>query len=213
MKPGDHVIFLHEKGGGKIIRIEGNIAWIETDQGMDIPYPKSELILIGKSEKNTPKFIQPVQKDKKRNIKQAKQNEPEFDWDSLEERRIPKVIDPDFMVDITHIGESHHQTKKFTTIQEEIWEIDLHIHELMDDFEHLSHGEILEIQLKHFHSFMKKAIDQKIKKVIIIHGVGTGRLKAEITAAALKYPIHSIHDAPLKKYGRGATEIILRISG
>lgn len=213
MKPGDHVVFLHEKGCGKIIRIEGNMAWVETNQGMDIPYPLSELVLIRKSEKNATKSIKPVQKEKKQNIKPANQNEPEFDWDSLEEKRIPKVKDPDFTIDITHIGESHHQTKKFTTAREEVWETDLHIHELMDDFERLSHGEILEIQLKHFHAFMKKAIENKIKKVIIIHGVGTGRLKAEIQAAALKYPTHSIHDAPLKKYGQGATEIILRISG
>lgn len=212
MKPGDHVVFLHEKGGGKIIRIEGNIAWVETDQGMDIPYALSELVFIEKSEKNTPNFIKPFQQEKKQNIKPANQNESEFDWDSLEEKRIPKVKDPDFTIDITHIGESHHQTKKFTTAREEVWETDLHIHELMDDFERLSHGEILEIQLKHFHAFMKKAIEHRIKKVIIIHGVGTGRLKAEIQAAASKYPTQSIHDAPLKKYGRGATEIILRIS-
>lgn len=213
MKPGDHVAFLHEKGGGKIIRIEGNIAWVETDQGIDIPYPTSELILVGKSESNGQKSIKPVRKDKKQNINPAKQNTSEFDWNSLEEKSIPKVKDPDFTVDITHIGESHHQTKKFTTTREEVWEIDLHIHELMDDYERLSHGEILEIQLKHFHAFMKKAIEHKIRKVIIIHGVGTGRLKAEIQTMALKYPTHSIHDAPLKNYGLGATEIILRISG
>lgn len=213
MKPGDHIVFLHEKGGGKIIRIEGNIAWVETDQGMDIPYPISELLVIGKSEKNAPKSINPVRKDQNQHIKTDNQNQSEFDWDSLKEKQIPKVKDPDFIVDITHIGESHHQTKKFTTAREEVWETDLHIHELMDDFKRLSHGEILEIQLKHFHAFMKKAIENKIKKVIIIHGVGTGRLKAEIQAAALKYPTHSIHDAPLKKYGHGATEIILRIYG
>ncbi|MCX7743576.1 MAG: Smr/MutS family protein [Flavobacteriales bacterium] len=215
MKPGDYVVFLHEKGGGKIIRIENNIAWVETDQGIDIPYPISELVIIEKSEKKpiSSSLSTPIIKEKKNEIKLSKPNESEFNWESLEEKKIPKIKDPNFRADITYIGESHHQTKMFKNSNEEVWETDLHIHELMDDFERLSPSEILEIQIKHFHAFMEKAIRQKIRRVIIIHGVGTGRLKAEIQAAASKYPTHSIHDAPLKKYGRGATEILLRISG
>lgn len=210
MKPGDEVIFLHEKGEGIIRRIEHNVAWVETDQGIEIPFPLSELIIRNNSTvKSQP--IPPAVKENKPIKKTKSKAETEFDWESLE-KTIPKVKDPDFNVDITQIGESHHQTKKFTSTREEVWETDLHIHELIDDFERLSHGEILEIQLKHFHAFMKKAIRSKIRRVIIIHGVGTGRLKAEIQAASLKYPVISVHDASIKKYGKGATEILLRLS-
>jgi len=208
MKPGDKVIFIHEKGGGIIRRIEHDVAWVETDQGIEIPFPLSELIIRNLStEKSKP--IQPANKEKNTTKKAEIKSDTEIDW-NVQKKNIPKVKDPDFTVDMTQIGESHHQTKKFTSAREEVWEIDLHIHELMDDFERLSNGEILEIQLKHFRAFMNKALEKRIKKVIIIHGVGTGRLKAEIIAESTKYPTQSVHDAPLKKYGKGATEIILR---
>lgn len=210
MKPGDEVIFLHEKGGGIIRRIELNMVWVETEQGIEIPFPQSELILKKGPSKKL-KSIQPDLKEENLDKKNANKSETKFDWDSTK-KKIPKVKDPDFFVDLTQIGESQHQAKKNTSVQEEVWEIDLHIHELMDDFEYLSNGEILELQLKHFHAFMNKALQNKIRKVIIIHGVGTGRLKTEIQAASLKYPIKSIHDASMKKYGKGATEILLCLS-
>lgn len=211
MIPGDEVIFLHEKGGGIIRRIEHNMVWVETEQGIEIPFPQSELIVKKRAtEKSKP--IQPdLKKEEILNNKNANKTETKFNWDS-QKKKIPKVKDPDFFVDLTQIGESQHQAKKKTSVQEEVWEIDLHIHELMDDFEYLSNGEILGIQLKHFHAFMKKALSHKIRKVIIIHGVGSGRLKAEIQTASLKYPIKSIHDASMKKYGKGATEILLYLS-
>ncbi len=208
MKPGDEVIFLHEKGGGIILRIDNGVAWVETDRGIEIPFPLSELI-IKNNLIEKPKTTLKNKNEIKTHKKTATNVETKIDWD-LQNKSIPKVKDPDFTVDIALIGESHHQTKKNSSAREEVWEIDLHIHELMNDFERLSNGEILKIQLKHFHAFMKKAISNKIRKVIIIHGVGTGRLKAEIQVASLKYPVISVHDASMKKYGKGATEIILQ---
>ncbi|MFL5752968.1 MAG: hypothetical protein ACJ76F_06145 [Bacteroidia bacterium] len=42
-----------------------------------------------------------------------------------------------------------------------------------------------------------------------MHGVGNGRLKQEITAILKNYPELGVQDASYKKYGFGATEVII----
>ena len=61
-----------------------------------------------------------------------------------------------------------------------IMEVDLHIHELLDDFRGLSNREILEIQLDTFQQKLEEAKKTKVKKVVFIHGVGSGTLKLEL---------------------------------
>ena len=54
---------------------------------------------------------------------------------------------------------------------------------------------------------MDAAIIHRIKKIIFIHGVGKGTLKAEILHALKEYEITRHYDAPLKKYGFGALTV------
>lgn len=91
-----------------------------------------------------------------------------------------------------------------------VWEIDLHIEELIEDYRNLSNGEILDIQLRKFAAFMAAAMDKKIPKVVIIHGKGEGVLKNEIRTALFAYGNMEIHDASYSKYGQGATEVVIR---
>lgn len=208
MKPGMRVLFLHQKGGGILNRIEGDIGYILTDEGWELPHPLSQLVLVQSVSASL------VDKnDIKKNtiplpsILKSNEEQP-FDWDS-EKRKIPKIRDRNFKVD-AGVGEDSDRpkySKKSTT--DTSWEIDLHIHELMNDSRSLTKGEIVQIQLNAFHAFMEKVIHNHIKKVVIIHGVGTGKLKEEVYLAATRYAIRSIHDASYRKYGRGATEIIL----
>jgi hypothetical protein len=107
-------------------------------------------------------------------------------------------------------SESLNKKKKSLPAQhKQIWEIDLHIEELADDWRSLSNGEILDIQLRKFNSFMATAIEKRIPKVIIIHGKGEGILKTEIRNHLFKYGNMEIHDASYTKYGQGATEVII----
>jgi hypothetical protein len=89
-------------------------------------------------------------------------------------------------------------------------EVDLHIHELVDNYSGLSEGEILRIQLGKFASALEKAIEGKAKKIVFIHGVGNGKLKFEIRKTLdTKYPDLTYQDASFKEYGYGATLVKL----
>jgi hypothetical protein len=92
----------------------------------------------------------------------------------------------------------------------DIEEIDLHIHEIVDDYSGLSEGEILNLQLNRFYSALDKAIQGNIKKIVFIHGLGNGKLKYEIRKAIdTKYPDLTYQDASFKEYGFGATLVRL----
>lgn len=92
-----------------------------------------------------------------------------------------------------------------------ILEVDLHIHELLDDFRGLSNSEILEVQMEHFKSKLEEAKKEKIKKVVFIHGVGNGTLKLEIRRELdKKSKILNYQDASFKEYGYGATMVQIK---
>ncbi len=88
-------------------------------------------------------------------------------------------------------------------------EIDLHIHELIDDARHLSNFEILNIQLKKAKEQLDWAIDKRIKYVVFIHGVGQGVLKAELQTLFRRYDNLGFYDANYQTYGVGATEVCI----
>ena len=93
-----------------------------------------------------------------------------------------------------------------------IVEIDLHIHELLDDFKGLSNAEMLNIQIETFHRELSLGLkNHDVKKMVFIHGVGAGTLKNELRKALQNdYPQLYFQDASFKEYGFGATMIILR---
>jgi hypothetical protein len=94
--------------------------------------------------------------------------------------------------------------------EKEILEVDLHIHELLDDTRGLSNKEILDCQLEKFHQVMEENKNNRNKKIVFIHGIGNGVLKTEIRKALdRKYKWHSYQDASFKEYGYGATMVII----
>mgnify|MGYP005846628947 CR=1 FL=1 len=86
-------------------------------------------------------------------------------------------------------------------------EIDLHIHELIDDARYLSNFEILNIQLNKAKSQLEWAINKRLKHVVFIHGVGQGVLKAELLTLFRRYENLEYYDADYQTYGFGATEV------
>ncbi|MCF8295899.1 MAG: DUF2027 domain-containing protein [Saprospiraceae bacterium] len=90
-------------------------------------------------------------------------------------------------------------------VDENSAEIDLHIGEIVENFSHLSKIEILTIQLDYFEKCLESALQNNIKQLVVIHGVGQGILKSEIRKAFEKYDIEYF-DAAIAKYGVGATE-------
>jgi hypothetical protein len=86
-------------------------------------------------------------------------------------------------------------------------EIDLHIEELIDSHKNLTNYEILSIQLERFEKEMDYCVNNGIKKLITIHGVGNGKLKQEIISILKTINGIKFFDASYKEYGYGATEI------
>lgn len=90
-------------------------------------------------------------------------------------------------------------------------EIDLHIHELLDNYSSLTNTEMVKVQLDKFHEEMTKAIKSEVKKIVFIHGVGNGTLKTELRRELQrKYGKYSFQDASFREYGYGATMVIIR---
>ncbi len=89
--------------------------------------------------------------------------------------------------------------------------VDLHIEKLTDDWKHLSNAEILDIQLREFEKWYELALAHHQPTLIVIHGVGSGRLRDEIhDLLRLKREVKSFVNQYHPSFGYGATEIYLQ---
>ena len=87
-------------------------------------------------------------------------------------------------------------------------EVDLHIEKITDDWSGLGNHEIVSLQLKTFEKYYDLAVAHMQPSLIVIHGVGTGRLREEIHEQLkhrkeVKTFVNQYHPA----FGYGATEI------
>lgn len=91
-------------------------------------------------------------------------------------------------------------------------EVDLHISELIDDHPSLNPADSLAVQMSFFKKILNSAIEQRVPKMVVIHGVGSGILKAEINKIIEDIENAYAYDAPIRKYGVGATVIAFSYS-
>lgn len=90
-------------------------------------------------------------------------------------------------------------------------EVDLHIHELLDNTNGMSNSEMLEVQLKEFRRVMDEHRTKKGEKIVFIHGKGEGVLRnALIKELKHKYKSCTYQDASFREYGFGATLVTIR---
>ena len=89
--------------------------------------------------------------------------------------------------------------------------IDLHIEKLTEDYKRMSNFEMLTLQLKTFDKFYDLAVAHHQPWLIVIHGVGTGKLRDEIhDALRLKKEVSYFVNQYHVSYGYGATEIFFK---
>ncbi len=88
--------------------------------------------------------------------------------------------------------------------------VDLHSHNILESEQGMSSGEILEFQLKCFVEELDKRIATRQRgKIVFIHGVGSGKLKFELSKKLKShYPSIYHQDASFKEYGYGAILVI-----
>lgn len=89
-------------------------------------------------------------------------------------------------------------------------EFDLHIEKLVQNHRGMSNFDILNLQADTAKRHIEFAIRNRIPKIVFIHGVGEGILKAELDFMLKRYENISFQDANYQKYGQGATEIYFK---
>lgn len=125
------------------------------------------------------------------------------------ETEVAKLTEGDLM----HIAEVKEEPKVVVkrASSPDLVEIDLHIHELVEDTRGLANHEMLEIQMGRFRNELETAIANGTRRIVFIHGVGNGTLKQELRKElSTKYKKYYFQDASFKEYGYGATMVILK---
>jgi hypothetical protein len=86
--------------------------------------------------------------------------------------------------------------------------VDLHIDKITHDWKGLSNYEIVALQLKTFEKYYELALAHHLPSLVVIHGVGEGKLRDEIhEALRLKKDVKSFVNQYDPRFGYGATEI------
>lgn len=89
--------------------------------------------------------------------------------------------------------------------------VDLHIEKLTDSWKGMTSFEILEMQMREFEKWYELSVIHRQPQLIVIHGVGSGRLRDEIHGALrLKKEVKSFVNQFHPSFGYGATEIYLK---
>ena len=191
IKVGDRVKFLNNVGEGVVLEIKGDIFVVEDEDGFDREYKSNDLINVGAADEEREMYG-----NKLPDLSEV------LARDISEERQ--KKIQEEFELKYANAR---------ATIQKkrgEFMEVDLHFHELVEDMSGLKDRTKLDIQLNHFERMMKIAAEQRIRRVVFIHGVGQGVLRHQIRSRLdMYYPNCTVRDANPREYGYGATEVFL----
>ena len=90
-------------------------------------------------------------------------------------------------------------------------EVDLHIHELLDNTNGLSNSDMLNYQLDVFRKTMDEYRSKKNQRLVFIHGKGEGVLRnALLKELKSKYGSCISQDASFREYGFGALLVIIK---
>ncbi|NVK53662.1 MAG: DNA mismatch repair protein MutS [Flavobacteriaceae bacterium] len=126
-----------------------------------------------------------------------------------EQFELTKYSDIENKLLIEKLTEKNKPTKNFKKEKNQIvFEVDLHIHQLTNSTKGMDNYDMLNLQLDTAKRKLEYAIQNKLQKVVFIHGVGEGVLKTELQYLFKKYPV-KYYDASYQKYGLGATEVYI----
>ncbi len=89
--------------------------------------------------------------------------------------------------------------------------VDLHMEKLSDNWKNMSNHEILDMQIKEFEKWYEISVAHRQPNLVVIHGVGSGRLRDEIhdilkTRSEVKTFVNQYDP----RFGYGATEIFFK---
>ncbi|MFT3886052.1 MAG: Smr/MutS family protein [Flavobacteriales bacterium] len=181
---GDEVLLVNEAGGGIVLELLGLRVKVRTRDRFELEYPLSAVVKV------EPGLVYRVSDHHARLVAANDRMQERIQRDKgrgANERNGGKAV-----------GKREDPSRM---------EIDLHLHELIDDERHLSDGEKLRFQLDYFERMLNTAIREKKRKLIVIHGVGEGVLREEVRKVLQFYEGCRFDDADPRRYGYGATAI------
>lgn len=104
------------------------------------------------------------------------------------------------------LEEQNFSEKVYVNAEERV--IDLHIEKLVKSYRHFRKNQILSLQLEHCQKHLEEAIKRKEKNMVVIHGIGKGKLKSEVFKLLMNYSeVQNFKNEYNHRYGFGATEI------
>jgi hypothetical protein len=155
-------------------------------------------------------FLKPKAKQLFNRIEEIKQkNEPSFSF-KLFDTYPDKIIEE--KMDLGRLAAKGYKIYDAKRTREHLESprsvIDLHIEKITDNWKHLRNFEIVTLQIKEFEKYYDLALAHMQPSLIVIHGVGTGKLREEIHEL-LKYrkEVKSFVNQFHPLYGYGATEV------
>lgn len=181
-KIGDTVSVIHDVISGTITKIAGKKISIEDSDGFERQYKSTDLALVSLASYNLDSH-------------EAKQ----FIAENNDHIKVQKAI--------PNAKKTSQELKSLSST-----EIDLHIEVLMPEAVNWGVGDILQKQMIACRAFVEKAVANKFKRVILIHGKGEGVLKSDIYRYLNRVQDHlhvgvSYHDADYRSFGTGATQV------
>jgi DNA-nicking Smr family endonuclease len=89
-------------------------------------------------------------------------------------------------------------------------EVDLHLNKLLEHPELLDDWQRLHTQIQHVKNCLSAADKKNIRKIVFIHGVGTGVLKTELQNYLSKFENLTVTTADFNEYGNGASHDLIK---
>ena len=188
---GQRVKFLNDVGSAVVLRMEGELVVVEDEDGFERSVERRELIAALEPEVEADKYGNTIP-----------------DIATL----LAQDVGEKRMRELQKEFEVRYQNSQATSMarRDAHMEVDLHIHELVDDQRGLPDRAKLAIQLNHFDRMMDIAKREKLRRIVFIHGVGQGVLRHQIrTSLDQHHPDCTYREGDPRKYGRGATEVWL----
>lgn len=225
---GDQVKFLNQIGGGIVTKITDDFVFVQDDSGFDIPMQPEELIRMA-DQKGAGKLFNATMEEHLRGKGIPLPTSLQANKAATQQPLTPEEEIKQLKSQVANLKDQVAKLKKqLSNVQQQNSrslsdnillqhetspgeaEVDLHIDMLSERPGDLSAHEAFEIQMHYFRLCMNHAFSNKMKKVTFIHGVGKGILKDEILKELKQYDNIHFFDAPMSKYGVGATEVYFR---
>ena len=138
-----------------------------------------------------------------------KNSEPTFSYLLMEDFLLKKKAEP--REKFEPVSKPLFESVTTKTIEAGRYEVDLHIEELIDNRKGLTNADIIKIQLETLQHYIQLAIVHRQERMVVIHGLGKGKLREEVHAI-LKHTreVSRYKNEWSGRYGFGATEIYFR---